>query len=58
VQELPSEWHWLSEALFTFLFISFILWTFVPLVAPRKFSCVLLWTRLLIVLVGELLRGP
>jgi hypothetical protein len=55
MQELPAEWRWLSEALFTFLFISFLLWTFSPLLLPasRRFSCVLLWTRLLTVLVGE-----
>lgn len=53
-QELPAEWRWLSEALFACLFVSFLLWTFSPLLLPRSsFSCVLLWTRLLTVLVGE-----
>jgi hypothetical protein len=61
LQELPAEWRWLSEALFAGLLLSFILWTFTPLLhavlAPQSqrpaFSCVLLWTRLLTVLVGE-----
>lgn len=53
MQELPTEWRWLSEALFAGLFVSFVLWTFVPLFLPRTFSCVVLWTRLLMVLVGE-----
>jgi hypothetical protein len=53
MQELPTEWRWLSEALFAGLFVSFVLWTFVPLFLPRTFSCVVLWTRLLLVLVGE-----
>lgn len=44
----------MSEALFAFLFVSFLLWTFSPLLLPRSsFSCVLLWMLLLTVLVGD-----
>lgn len=39
--------------MFAGLLVTFILWTFVPLLWTRRFSCVVLWTRLLTVLVGE-----
>jgi hypothetical protein len=51
-QELPASARWVSEAIFTALLLSFIAWTFTPLLAQRSFSTAVLWTRLLTVLVG------
>lgn len=52
-QELPAEWRWVSEAIFTSCCLSFILWTFSPLIATeRRFPITLLWSRLLSVIVG------
>jgi hypothetical protein len=53
VQELPASARWVSEAIFTALLLSFIAWTFTPLLAQRSFSTAVLWTRLLTALVGE-----
>ncbi|KAF6254779.1 PAP2 superfamily C-terminal-domain-containing protein [Scenedesmus sp. NREL 46B-D3] len=51
-QELPAGTRWVSEAIFTVLLLSFVGWTFTPLLArPSSFSTVVLWTRLLTVLV-------
>ena len=54
-QELGPEQHWVSEALFATLFLLFIGWSFTPFVTTRgkKFYTVVVWTRLLVVLVGE-----
>ena len=54
-QELGPEDHWVSEALFATLFLLFIGWSFTPFVTTRrkKFYTVVVWTRLLVVLVGE-----
>jgi hypothetical protein len=53
LQELPASARWVSEAIFTALLLSFIAWTFTPLLAQRSFSTAVLWTRLLTVLVGK-----
>ncbi len=61
VQELGPEKFWVSEAIFGTLFVSFIIWTFTPFVLQRKrFYTVVMWSRLLMVLVGALLipTGP
>ena len=54
-QELGPDQHWVSEALFATLFLLFIGWSFTPFVTTRrkKFYTVVVWTRLLVVLVGE-----
>lgn len=54
LQELPADARWVSEAIFTALLLSFIAWSFTPLLAQRSFSTAVLWTRLLTVLVGEI----
>ena len=44
----------MSETIFTTLFVSFMLWTFSPFVMARKrFYTAVIWSRLLMVLVGE-----
>jgi hypothetical protein len=53
LQELPASARWVSEAIFIVLLLSFIAWTFTPLLARRSFSTAVLWMRLLTVLVGE-----
>ena len=46
--------EWVSETIFTTLFVSFMLWTFSPFVFVRKrFYTAVIWSRLLMVLVGE-----
>lgn len=51
IPELPADARWVSEAIFTALLLSFIAWSFTPLLAQRSFSTAVLWTRLLTVLV-------
>lgn len=62
MQELGKSNEWVSETIFTVLFVSFLLWTFSPFVMARKrFYTVVLYARLLMVLVCESLlhkRGP
>ena len=55
MQELGPEQHWVSEALFATLFVMFFGWSFTPFVTHRRkrFYTVVLWSRLLMVLVGE-----
>lgn len=55
LQELGPEQHWVSEALFATLFLMFFGWSFTPFVTHRRkrFYTVVLWSRLLMVLVGE-----
>lgn len=53
-QELGLSNEWVSETIFTTLFVSFMLWTFSPFVFVRKrFYTAVIWSRLLMVLVGE-----
>ncbi len=53
-QELGPGQFWVSEAIFGSLFASFAVWTFTPFVLQRKrFYTVVMWSRLLMVLVGE-----
>ncbi len=53
-QELGLANEWVSETIFTTLFVSFMLWTFSPFVMARKrFYTAVIWSRLLMVLVGE-----
>ncbi len=53
-QELGPDQHWVSEALFGVAFASFVLWTFTPFITQRKrFYTAVMWSRLLMVLVGE-----
>lgn len=53
-QELGLTNEWVSETIFTTLFVSFMLWTFSPFVFVRKrFYTAVIWSRLLMVLVGE-----
>ncbi|KAJ4795823.1 Phosphatidylinositol:ceramide inositolphosphotransferase 1 [Rhynchospora pubera] len=50
--ELGQDRGYLSESLFTFIFLSFVLWTFHPFVYHNKrFYTVLLWRRVLSFLV-------
>lgn len=54
VQELGLENAWISELIFTSLFVAFILWTFSPFVFLKKrFYTTHLYSQLLSVLVGE-----
>lgn len=58
-QELGLANEWVSETIFTTLFVSFMLWTFSPFVMARKrFYTAVVWSRLLMVLVGESMRPP
>ncbi|CAL9763190.1 unnamed protein product [Musa acuminata subsp. burmannicoides] len=56
--ELGRERGYISESLFTFVFLSFVLWTFHPFVYhSKRFYTVLLWWRILAFLVAsQLLR--
>ncbi|RWW58703.1 hypothetical protein BHE74_00034409 [Ensete ventricosum] len=55
-QELGKERGYVSESLFTFIFLSFILWTFHPFVYhSKRFYTVLLWRRILSFLVVNIL---
>ncbi|XP_042373683.1 phosphatidylinositol:ceramide inositolphosphotransferase-like isoform X1 [Zingiber officinale] len=52
--ELGRERGYISETLFTFLFLSFVLWTFHPFVySSKRFYTVLLWRRVLAFLVAS-----
>lgn len=52
-QELGPEKHWVSEAIFGTLFASFAVWSLTPFVLQHKrFYTVVMWSRLLMVLVG------
>lgn len=52
LQELGKTNEWVSETIFTTLFVSFLLWSFSPFVMARKrFYTVVLYARLLMVLV-------
>ncbi|XP_064969663.1 phosphatidylinositol:ceramide inositolphosphotransferase-like isoform X3 [Musa acuminata AAA Group] len=52
--ELGKERGYVSESLFTFIFLSFILWTFHPFVYhSKRFYTVLLWRRILSFLVAS-----
>jgi hypothetical protein len=58
MQELKKEHRWISEAIFTGMLLTFIVWSFSPLlVRPRRFSVARLYSRVLSVLVGEQNRG-
>ncbi|XP_042456244.1 phosphatidylinositol:ceramide inositolphosphotransferase-like isoform X1 [Zingiber officinale] len=51
--ELGKERGYLSESLFTFIFLSFVVWTFHPFVYhSKRFYTVLLWRRVLAFLVA------
>ncbi|CAL9120783.1 unnamed protein product [Musa acuminata subsp. burmannicoides] len=51
--ELGKERGYISESLFTFVFLSFVLWTFYPFVYhSKRFYTVLLWRRVLAFLVA------
>ena len=53
-QELGLVNEWVSETIFTTLFVSFMTWTFSPFCTSRKrFYTAVIWSRLLMVLVGE-----
>ncbi|CAM8976968.1 unnamed protein product [Rhodiola kirilowii] len=46
--ELGPQRHYMSETVFTFIFLSFVLWTFHPFVFKRKrIYTVLIWCRVL-----------
>ncbi|XP_062165986.1 phosphatidylinositol:ceramide inositolphosphotransferase 1 [Alnus glutinosa] len=52
--ELGQEKAYISETLFTFIFLSFVLWTFHPfLLKSKKIYTVLIWCRVLAFLVGS-----
>ena len=54
MQELGLENAWVSELIFTSLFVAFVLWTFSPFVFLRKrFYTTLVYSQLLSVLVGK-----
>lgn len=54
LQELGPDQHWVSETLFGIMFALFVLWTFSPFVMQHKrFYTVVMWSRLLMVLVGK-----
>ena len=55
LQELGLENAWVSELIFTSLFVAFVLWTFSPFVFLRKrFYTTHVYSQLLAVLVGKL----
>ncbi|KAA8518972.1 hypothetical protein F0562_016254 [Nyssa sinensis] len=56
--ELGQDRAYISETVFTFVFLSFVLWTFHPFIfKSKKIYTVLLWCRVLAFLVGcQLLR--
>ncbi|KAL5202839.1 hypothetical protein ABZP36_013791 [Zizania latifolia] len=50
-KELGKEKAYISETLFTFIFLSFVLWTFHPFILQTKhFYTVLIWRRVLVFL--------
>lgn len=50
--ELGQDKAYISETLFTFVFVSFVLWTFHPFILKsKKIYTVLLWCRVLALLV-------
>ncbi|URD94149.1 phosphatidic acid phosphatase-related [Musa troglodytarum] len=52
--ELGKERGYISESLFTFIFLSFVVWTFHPFVYhSKRFYTVLLWLRVLAFLVAS-----
>lgn len=52
-QELGLANEWVSELIFTSLFVSFVLWSFSPFVFPKKrFYTAVLYARFLTALVG------
>ncbi|XP_058109331.1 phosphatidylinositol:ceramide inositolphosphotransferase-like isoform X1 [Magnolia sinica] len=52
--ELGQEKAYISETLFTFIFVSFVLWSFHPFIfQSKKFYTVLLWRRVLAFLVAS-----
>ena len=56
MQELGLANEWVSETIFSSLFIAFVLWTFSPFVFPKKrFYTAVLYSRFLTALVGALL---
>jgi hypothetical protein len=53
LQELGPEYHFLSEYMFAVALVAFFLWTFSPFFMPiKRFYTAVLWSRLLLVLVG------
>ncbi|XP_075513099.1 phosphatidylinositol:ceramide inositolphosphotransferase 2-like isoform X1 [Primulina tabacum] len=56
--ELGQDKAYISETVFTFIFLSFVLWTFHPFILKRKkISTVLIWCRVLAFLVAcQILR--
>lgn len=53
VQELGIVNEWVSETIFTTLFVSFVTWTFSPFVsATKRFYTAVIYARLLMVLCG------
>ena len=53
VQELGLANEWVSELIFTSLFVAFVLWSFSPFVFPKKrFYTAVLYARFLTALVG------
>nr|CAD1819390.1 unnamed protein product [Ananas comosus var. bracteatus] len=56
--ELGKERGYISESLFTFIFLSFVVWTFHPFIYhSKRFYTVLLWLRVLAFLVvSQILR--
>ncbi|XP_042476551.1 phosphatidylinositol:ceramide inositolphosphotransferase 1-like isoform X1 [Macadamia integrifolia] len=56
--ELGQDKSYISEAVFTFVFLNFLLWTFHPFIfQSKRFHTVLLWCRVLAFLVAsQLLR--
>lgn len=54
LQELGQKNEWVSELIFSSLFVSFMLWSFSPFVtAQKRFYTAVLFSRLLMVLVSE-----
>ena len=54
LQELGLKNEWVSELIFTSLFVSFMLWSFSPFVtAKKRFYTAVLFSRLLMVLVSK-----
>ncbi|XP_059428216.1 phosphatidylinositol:ceramide inositolphosphotransferase 1 [Corylus avellana] len=52
--ELGQDKAYISETLFTFIFLSFVLWTFHPFILKsKKIYTVLIWCRVLAFLVGS-----
>ena len=54
LQELGQKNEWVSELIFSSLFVSFMLWSFSPFVtAKKRFYTAVLFSRLLMVLVSK-----